>query len=206
MENYKLKAWLQCEYVDKKRTANEIAIDEKRDAKTIWSWLKKFGIETRPRGGESSSGSFKKGESIWTGRKHKESTKEKMRASAIAEGRVPWGKENEPYWRGKSGEAHPRYKGGLTPERQSVYSSIEWVDAVKAVWKRDSATCQRCGIHHNTQESRGNFHIHHITSFQFKNLQTKSSNLVLLCKDCHKFVHSKENINKQFIKELPNVS
>lgn len=206
MENYKSKAWLYCEYVEKKRTANEIAIDEKRDAKTIWSWLKKFDIETRPRGGGSSSGSFKKGESIWIGRKHKESTKEKIRAAALADGRVPWGKGNNPYWIGKTGEYHPCFRGGLTPERQSVYSSQEWVDAVKIVWARDDATCQCCGKHHNTESNRGNFHIHHVVTFQAKELQTDPSNLVLLCKDCHKFVHSKKNISNQFIKEKPNAS
>jgi len=206
MENYKNKGWMINEYVEKKRTANDIAKEEKRDAKTIWSWLKKFGIETRPMGGDSSSGSFKKGESIWVGRKHKESTKQKMRAAAIADGRVPWGKGNDPYWKGRSGEMHPCFKGGLTPERQSVYSSQEWVDAVKIVWARDSATCQGCGSHHNTAKARGTFHIHHIVSFQVKELQTEPSNLVLLCKDCHKFVHSKKNTTKKFIKEIPNVS
>jgi hypothetical protein len=201
MENYKQKEWLKREYVDNRRTANDIALSENRDAKTIWSWLKKFGIPTRPRGAESSPGTFKKGHLKGVGRKHTEETKAKIRDASIADGRVPWGKGNEPYWKGKTGESHPSYKGGLTPERQSVYSSQEWVDAVKKVWARDNATCQRCGKHHNTAETRGTFHVHHVVSFQVKELQTEPSNLVLLCRDCHKFVHSKKNINKIFIKD-----
>jgi len=201
MENYKDKAWLIREYIEKRRTADDIAIEENRDAKTIWSWLKKFDIPTRPRGGESSSGSFKKGHSLGVGRKHTEETKQKLRAAALADGRVPWGNGNEPYWRGVTGEKHPSFKGGLTPERQAVYSSQEWVEAVKIVWSRDGARCQCCGKHHNTAEARGTFHIHHVTSFQVKELRTDPENLVLLCKDCHKFVHSKKNVNKQFIKD-----
>lgn len=201
MENYKRKEWLQREYVDKKRTANDIAKHEGRDAKTIWSWLKKFGIPTRSRGGESSSGSFTKGHKLGVGRKHTDETKEKIRKASIEDGRVPWGKGNEPYWKGKTGEQHPSYKGGLTPERQAVYSSKEWVTAVKSVWHRDNATCQCCGKHHNTTESRGTFHIHHLVSFQVAELRTEPSNLILLCKDCHQFVHSKENTAKKFIKE-----
>lgn len=204
MENYKNKEWLYQEYVEKKRTANDIAKDEKRDPKTIWTWLRKFAIQTRSRGGENSSGSFKKGQSIWVGRKHKPETKEKIRAAALADGRVPWGKDNKPYWKGITGREHPRFNGGLTPERQSVYSSNEWVNAVKKVWKRDKATCQRCGKNHNEEKNRGNFHIHHIVSFQVRELRTEISNLVLLCKDCHKFVHSKKNKNKLFIKGLSN--
>ena len=150
---------------------------------------------------------FQKGQvNPFKGKKHSQETKDKLSAIAIADGRVPWGKGNEPYWRGVTGDKHPSFKGGLTPERQAVYSSREWVDAVKAVWARDNATCQGCGIHHNTAETRGTFHVHHIVSFQVKEMQTETSNLVLLCKDCHKFVHSKKNINKQFIKEISNVS
>lgn len=206
MEKYKSESWLRAEYVEKKRTANDIAKEVCRDAKTIWSWLKKFNIPTRPRGGDSSSGSFKKGETRQAGWKHSEETKQKLKAMAISDGRLPWGKSNDPYWRGKKGDQHPSYKGGLTPERQSVYSSTEWVESVKVVWSRDNATCQCCGKHHNTTEARGTFHIHHIVSFQVKELRTDPYNLVLLCKDCHKFIHSKKNITKKFIKESKNVS
>lgn len=201
MEQYKFKEWLEHQYSVLRRSADDIAKDENRDSKTIWSWLKKFGIPTRKRGAESSPGTFQKGHKLGVGRKHTDETKRKIREASLADGRVPWGKGNEPFWRGKTGSDHPSYKGGLTPERQSVYSSPEWVDAVKTVWARDNATCQCCGKHHNTAEVRGTFHIHHITSFQVKELQTEPKNLVLLCRDCHKFVHSKSNINKLFIKE-----
>lgn len=195
------KDWLIDQYITQGKDANQIGREVGRDGKSVWNWLSMYGIPTRPRGHDTSH--LPKDGSVWKGRKHSMETKEKMSASALEDGRLPWGKDNKPYWIGKKGDQHPSYKGGLTPERQAVYSSPEWVEAVKTVWARDDATCQRCKKHHNTAKTRGTFHVHHIVSFQFKDLQTSASNLVLLCKDCHKFVHGKHNTDRQFIKEKP---
>lgn len=196
------KEWLIDQYITQGKDANQIGREIGRDGKGVWTWIRGYGIQTRPRGGKTLPHSFQKGQkNPFKGQKHSQETKDRLSQIALADGRVPWGKGNQPYWLGKTGEDHPSFKGGLTPERQSVYSSNEWVDAVKHVWARDNATCQCCGRHHNTTESRGTFHIHHIISFQVKELQTEVSNLVLLCRDCHKFVHSKRNTTKKFIKE-----
>lgn len=201
MELYKNKDWLYNEYITKKRTANDIAKDVKRDPKTVWTWLKKFNIPTRPRGGDSSSGSFKKGTQIWKDRKHKESTKQKIREARLKDGHVPYLRDGKHWLKTVDKEHHPLWKGGISSERQSVYSSKEWVEAVKQVWKRDNATCQNCGKHHNEEGNRGNFHIHHIISFKNKSTRTDIDNLVLLCKSCHLWVHSKKNVNNKFIKQ-----
>lgn len=198
MEN---KEWLVNEYVTKKRTCNDIAKELKKDPKTIWSWLKKNEIPTRSRGGDSSSGSFKKGSDIWIGRKHKQETKDKIRNARIKDGHVPYLRNGEHWLKSVETKYHPNYKGGISPERQSFYSSREWSEAVKKVWQRDKAICQKCGKNHNEEENRGSFHIHHLVSFQVIELRCDVSNLILLCKDCHRWVHSKKNINKQFIKK-----
>lgn len=199
MEN--IKEWLFIEYVTKKRTCNDIAKELFKDPKTIWSWLKKHNIPTRSRGGDSSSGSFKKGTNLWKGKKHKPETKEKIRQARLKDGHVPYLNKDGVHWlKGVKGKGHPSYKGGLTPERQSFYSSEIWSLAVKNVWERDNAICQNCGKNHNTEKNRGNFHIHHIISFQIPEFRAELSNLVLLCKECHLWVHSKKNINKKFIK------
>ena len=103
---------------------------------------------------------------------------------------------------GKRGAETPSWKGGVTPERQAFYSSQEWVDAVKAVWKRDKATCQRCGAR---KDSGRQFHIHHIVTFAVKELRGEPSNLVLLCKPCHNWVHSRHNTENEW-KEVTDVS
>lgn len=193
------KEWLYDQYITKGKDANKIAKEVGRDGKSVWNWLSLYGIPTRPRGHNASN--LVRDGSVWVGRKHSEKTKKIMSDAAIADGRLPWGKNNKPYWTGVKGSKHPSFKGGLTPERQAVYSSKEWVDAVKIVWKRDNAICQCCGKDHRNNENRGTFNIHHIVSFQVKELQTEPSNLVLLCKDCHIFVHSKQNVTKKFIKE-----
>ncbi len=199
MENYKNKEWLFEQYITNRKSCDEIALTEKRDSKTIWSWVKKFKIPTRKRGAESSGGTFSKGHKKGIGRVHTEETKNKIREARIKDGHVPYLK-NGVHWLKGTKELSPNWQGGLTPERQAYYSSEKWVQLVKAVWKRDNAICQKCGKHHNTEINRGNFHIHHIISFQKKEHRDKLENLVLLCKECHRWVHSNKNISKQFIK------
>lgn len=198
------KEWLINEYITKKRTCNDIAKELNKDPKTIWSWLRKNEIPTRSRGGDSSSGSFKKGSNLWLGKKHKPETKYKIREARIKDGHVPYLRNGEHWLKSVEKKDHPNYKGGLSPERQSFYSSKEWSEAIKQVWKRDNAICQKCGKNHNEEKNRGNFHIHHLVSFQVRELRIEVSNLILLCEDCHRWVHSKKNINKEFLKNKKN--
>ena len=99
---------------------------------------------------------------------------------------------------GMTKELNPNWRGGITPERQSVYISAEWKDLVQRVRKRDIYKCLRC----NTEKSKGNpIHIHHIKSFADEDLRMDINNLASLCKFCHDWVHSKLNTNKDFIIE-----
>jgi hypothetical protein len=105
------------------------------------------------------------------------------------------GEENGMY--GRTGEENPNWKGGVTPERQAFYSSQEWADACQTVWQRDDATCQRCNVQRG--EYGEEFHIHHIVSFSVEELRDDPSNLVLLCEECHQWVHSAENTEDEFL-------
>lgn len=194
------KDWLIDQYINQGKDANQIASEVGRDGKSVWNWLSVYGIQTRSRGHNTSH--LPKDGSTFRGKHHSNETKEKIRAASLLDGRVPYLKNGDHWLKGVSKEDHPNWIGGLTPDRQSVYASQAWIDAVKSVWSRDKATCQRCGKHHNTSAIRGTFHIHHLVSFQVKELRTDPSNLVLLCKECHKYIHSKTNIEKQYIKEL----
>jgi hypothetical protein len=192
------KEWLTYEYIILGKGANEIAKDIGRDPKRVWEWIRDYGIPTRKRGSDPNQ-HFKKGqESAFKGKHHTESAKKKL---SLAQSK-------NSAWRGKFGKEHPRYglkpkcyKGGISPERQSVYGSREWKDAVKAVWKRDNATCQNCGKHKSNHRDI-DFDIHHIVSFANKELRCEPSNLVLLCEPCHYWVHSSKNTEKKFIKEI----
>lgn len=99
---------------------------------------------------------------------------------------------------GKIGDLNPNWRGGITPERQAHYSSMEWASAVREVWIRDRATCQRC----EHKKIQGDiFHIHHIVPFEIEDMRSEIGNLLLVCKKCHDWIHSKENTNKDFIDE-----
>lgn len=104
------------------------------------------------------------------------------------------GEDNGMY--GKTGQQSSNWKGGITPKRQAFYRSTEWADAVKIVWERDGGICQRCGTEN---ANRRKMHIHHIVGYENEDLIAEPSNLVLLCAKCHSFVHSKKNINREFI-------
>lgn len=98
---------------------------------------------------------------------------------------------------GRNGSKSHTWKGGCTPERQAFYLTPEWKEASRQVWRRDRAVCRRCGKKARTS---GSFHIHHIVSFSVKKLRSDVNNLVLLCRSCHSWVHSKKNIQLDLIK------
>lgn len=195
-------AWLVQKYEVEKLDCPEIAAIVGRDAKSIWNWLQGFGIVTRPRG-SSNSKQWERGDRIHPGGyPHSETTKELLRSISIADGRVPYiMPDGSHYMKGRKGDLHHSWQGGLTPERQSVCSTSEWRDAVKAVWSRADAKCERCGKDHRSVDNRkiDGFHVHHIKPFRFRKFRSDVNNLALLCRPCHHFVHSKKNVNKEFI-------
>ena len=121
----------------------------------------------------------------------------KRRSTSEARKLKHWGASgvDNPMWN-KYGELNPNWKGGVTPERQLFYMGDDWKKACSEVWKRDNATCQRCGTKKNTDIP---FHIHHIKSFQDVELMADVNNLVLLCEACHQWVHSRGNKNNDYI-------
>jgi|APSaa5957512535_1039671.scaffolds.fasta_scaffold58389_2 hypothetical protein len=108
------------------------------------------------------------------------------------------GKDNPMF--GRDGKDNPNWKGGSTPERQSVYVSQKWKSLVSNVWKRDKGKCIRCGFEKGNTKKE--FHIHHIIPFSNdKGKRTDIDNLVLLCKSCHNYIHSKKNVKKEYLIE-----
>lgn len=101
---------------------------------------------------------------------------------------------------GKRGSECASWKGGCTPERQAFHGSREWAEASLAVWRRDNGTCRRCAAIANKSPGT-KFDVHHIVGFEVVALRAVVRNLVLLCRKCHRFVHSKGNINRDYLQE-----
>lgn len=194
------KEWLIEHYIEKGMDCVQISEIVKRDPKSVWNWLKDFGIPTRPRGTGwdknliIGSGS----DSAFYGKKHTEETKEKIRKISIEQGRVPFDPSVGSYMKGRKGDQTPNWKGGITADRQACYSSKEWCEAVKVVWKRDDAKCQICG-RSKAEDRDFPFDIHHIIGFKNVRHRTNPDNLVLLCETCHYWAHSKKNTESLFI-------
>jgi hypothetical protein len=198
--------WLYEKYIVEGLDCTAISKIVGRNSKRVWEWLRDYGIPTRPRGSYYASQphfSFwlHGGPSPMLGRKMSPEYCAKMSAIAKADGRVPFDPKIGPPLKGKRGAGVHTWKGGVTPERASLYSSAEWKEAVRGVWKRDNATCQRCGIRKNDHRDEP-FDIHHIVSFACRELRAELSNLVLLCEKCHYWVHSTENTEREFIRDM----
>ncbi|MDM0054066.1 HNH endonuclease [Variovorax fucosicus] len=172
-----------------------------RDAKTVHYWLRQAGIPTRTRGSNTAV-HFKTGErSAFAGRRHTPESIAKVKASTIADGRVPYLRGGQHWLKGLPPDANPNWKGGATPERQEFYRSAEWKVAVKAVWQRANACCERCALDWRTvdRSSTPTFHLHHRVSFAVRELRAAVGNLVLLCRPCHLWVHSSANVDRHFL-------
>lgn len=109
-----------------------------------------------------------------TGKKRTKKTRERMSRSALLtfkNGR-----------KACSGEKHPRWKGGVTPENIKIRTSAEMARWRKEVYKRDNYTCVFCG-----DNSGGNLNADHIKKFSdFPELRFDVSNGRTLCVPCHK--------------------
>lgn len=91
--------------------------------------------------------------------------------------------ENSPTWTG--GKSH--YTGG-------------WLHAREEARKRDNYTCAICGI--TEKEFGQELSVHHIKKykdFDDKYEANLLNNLISLCENCHRFVHSNKNVNKLYI-------
>lgn len=192
---------LQSLYWDQGLSCVDIGRMVGRDPKTVWAWMKSYGMETRPRGSDERQ-HFKKGHNLCVGRVMPDSAKEKLRQARLADGAKCLFKPNGDHvLKGRRGKDHPSWQGGSSPARQAFYASDEWKSACVKVWHRADAKCERCGMDHRTiDREKVKFHVHHIYGFaRFPHLRADENNLALLCAPCHRWVHSKANTDKEWI-------
>ncbi len=94
-------------------------------------------------------------------------------------------------------EANPNWQGGISPERQKQYARAMWKAIKKAVFVRDGYACQRCGAHPTGHKE---LHTHHIKAWKrAPSLRFDTENITTLCRKCHEWVHSRENVNCEFL-------
>lgn len=168
---FREREYLEREYVQNGRSTADIGAEFGVRDSAIQFWLKKHGIPTR------STRAIRQ-----------------VKRWGLA------GRANGMY--GRRGAEVPSWRGGVTPERQALYSTPEWAAAVMAVRMRDRGVCRRCGAKPSGRlQAQRFFHIHHVVSFAVRHLRCDPDNLVLLCRACHLFVHSRENTEHEFIKE-----
>lgn len=192
---------LQSLYWDQGLSCVDIGRMVGRDPKTVWAWMKSYGMETRPRGSDERQ-HFKKGHNLCVGRVMPDSAKEKLRQARLADGAKCLFKPNGDHvLKGRRGKDHPSWQGGSSPVRQAFYASDEWKAACVKVWHRADAKCERCGMDHRAiDREKVKFHVHHIYGFaRFPHLRSDENNLALLCAPCHRWVHSKANTDKEWI-------
>jgi len=168
-----------------------------REAKPYWDkeWLyTEYIINQKTASQIAKEQGCKENNILYFLKKHEIATRSVSEARRIKHW-GSYGKTNPMF--GRINFLNPNWKGGITPDRQALYSSKQWKSIIKKLWKRDKAVCQRCGF---KAKKHGELQAHHIVGFEEKELRCDLSNLVLLCKNCHSFVHSKVNVNREFLK------
>lgn len=191
-------------YLDQRLGCPDIGRMLGRDPTTIRSWLLQAGVTLRPRGSDTGP-HFKPGHQLRMGIRHTPAAIEKVRAASIARGAVPHLRDGQHWLKTAAPNENPNWKGGATPERQEFYRSSEWKTACASIWKRANACCERCGLDWRDvdRKTTATFHVHHVVSFAVRALRAEPSNLALLCRSCHLFVHSKANIAREFLLAAP---
>lgn len=184
-------------YVDEGRTCPEIARGIGCDPTTVHYWLKAAGIPTRPRGNLANMGGKRRA----PGWRPTPAQVENVKAATIRRGGVPYLKDGKHWLAGKAPQDNPNWKGGVTAERQAFYNTKPWKVACVAVYARTNGFCERCGTDsRKVKRTPRQFHIHHIVSFAVEALRAEPSNLALLCRDCHFWVHSRANVDRVFLR------
>jgi hypothetical protein len=219
------REWLNHHYNTLRLSTYELARLAEVDPKTAWTWLKKYGLNTRPRAWDNRPNPTRMYQDPeWLRREYVDRCRSTAAIGAdfglqaqtisywLKRHGIPrrnaqevrdtytyrklFGPENPMH--GRQGAASVNWKGGTTPDRQALYNKQEWKDAVLLVWRRDDARCQRCATRREKRDD--SYHVHHIRSFStYPELRCDPSNLVLLCGPCHRWVHSRNNREGQFL-------
>ena len=187
-------------YADRGLSTYEIGRMVGRNPKNVYEKLREFGIPTRPRGlnlSLSGRDNFVRaymaqhGHHPHLGRALSPEARENMSRAAPKE--RPWLRGHRNGMHGRTGALNPRYVDGSSPHRQRVYVSAAWKTVRLAVLARDERRCRRC-------RSRTKIVLHHLRPWAGNPaLRLEVSNIVVLCGSCHRWVHSRKNVRREWL-------
>jgi thymidylate synthase (FAD) len=172
------KEVLRSEYIDKKKSLEQIAQESNCSLSSVHKRLKRFGIPRR-KGTSPEYYTEERKEKLrkWyksfhpvgmRGKKHSEETKKKMSLA-------------------RQGEHNSNWRGGLTQATRGKRRSPAYYQWRKAILVRDKFTCRRCGRIRKTK-----MHAHHIYPVKLypeKIYSVKDG--ITLCRECHEHLHRK---------------
>jgi 5-methylcytosine-specific restriction endonuclease McrA len=182
------KQWLEEGYIQRCKSTYVLAKECGVDPKTIYRWLIKHGIKTRPRGENLKGVDNYMQPGVITpfkGKRHAKKTR--MVLSEKAKRPKPYlrGEKNGMY--GMRGNLHPNWSGGITPYRQKLYNSIEAKKWFVEIYARDGRRCKVCLSGELLQ-------VHHILPVRkYPLLALDVNNGIVLCKSCHDKTKFKEH-------------
>jgi predicted transcriptional regulator len=204
--------WLYQEYVDRDRTAPEMADELGVSMSTVCKWLDYHGIETGGRGYEPEDTRYRDADwlehayleremtvmeiadvcdvakstiSQWLSRHEIPSRSTGMNEVADNPMQNAEVAERHPI-SGARGPDHPMWAGGNWRENGP------WGDARDATLERDNYRCQFCGLGDSAHKlvHDEDLHAHHVTPVSEGGDKYELGNLLTLCKRCHTQLHS----------------
>lgn len=191
--------WLYQKYIVEGLSTYDIGKIVKRDPKNVYQKLRDFDIPTRPRGENLKDvDNYMRGgdkPNPFLGKKHTEETRQRLSEKASVP--KPWLRGEANWMFNRRGKDCPTFVSGSTPERQREYARGEGKEFLRQILERDNYTCKRCGAGNTGRRS---LHVHHVKSWAGnEDLRFDASNVVLLCRSCHEWVHSNKNTSKDWL-------
>jgi hypothetical protein len=171
--NHLKKDWLYERYIVDNLSSLKIAKLVGRTHTTILTTLKRFDIPIRTKKeANKNNGGWNRGKHLSL--KHRENVS-----------------------KSKIGENNGNWKGGISDDGRSKCHTFWWKQILKQVYQRDSFKCQRCD---SVWRKEYPLHAHHVKNWRdYPDNRFDFNNLITLCSKCHRWVHSKKNVNNDFI-------
>lgn len=69
----------------------------------------------------------------------------------------------------------------------------KWVSIREDIKNEQQNKCMKCG-----NEIINKYNIHHLITANISTFRYDKNNLIMVCEDCHKWIHSKKNKNKEY--------